>query len=237
MFKQRSKKTELLDEPDIPYPDLAQNLKELEVINKRLGGYSPIFRGLQKIIDDPSKTYHIVDIGSGGGDTLKAIADWGKRKKIKLRLTGVDLKPEAVDYAEKNCINHPEITFCIKDYRDYNFIENPTDIVVASLFCHHLNNKAFREFITHAAQKARLGVIINDLHRHPLAYYSIKWLAKVFSKSYLVKNDAPLSVLRGFKKQELLEIIRESGIKNNFSIRWMWAFRWLIVIRNNQHVR
>ena len=233
MFKQRSLKTELLDLPDIPRADLEQNLKELEIINKRLGGYSPIFRGLRTLTSDKNKTYRIVDIGSGGGDTLKQIADWGRKNNLRLRLTGVDLKQEAVDYAGKNCINYPEIKFCLKDYREYDFEKNQTDIVIASLFCHHLDNEAFRDFAARTVLGARLGVIINDLHRHPLAYYSIKWLTRLFSKSYLVKNDAPLSVLRGFKREELREIIRTSGTKNTFSVRWMWAFRWLLVIQNN----
>lgn len=233
MFKQRSSKTELLDLPDIPRADLEQNLKELEIINKRLGGYSPIFRGLRALISDRSKTYRIVDIGSGGGDTLKQVADWGRRHNFKLRLTGVDLKQEAVDYAGKNCINYQEINFCLKDYRAYNSEENQTDIVIASLFCHHLGEEALREFIVRTVRGARLGVIINDLHRHPIAYYSIKWLIRFFSKSYLVKNDAPLSVLRGFKRKELQQIVQKAGIKKNFSIQWMWAFRWLLLIQHD----
>ena len=84
-------------------------------------------------------------------------------------------------------------------------------------------------------QRSAVGFFINDLHRHPFAYYSIKWLTKLFSKSYLVKNDAPLSVLRGFKKKEL-EMFnfqcsppdRRAGILNA-RLKWKWAFRWLLI--------
>jgi hypothetical protein len=66
-----------------------------------------------------------------------------------------------------------------------------------------------------------------------MAYYSIKWLTKVFSRSYLVKNDAPLSVKRGFKKNDLIELLKQAGI-NNYTIEWKWAFRWLVVVRNQE---
>jgi hypothetical protein len=74
-------------------------------------------------------------------------------------------------------------------------------------------------------QNSRVGFFINDLHRHPLAFYSIQFLTRVFSKSYLVKNDAPLSVKRGFKKKEWKELFDLAGI-HNFDCQWRWAFRW-----------
>ena len=81
------------------------------------------------------------------------------------------------------------------------------------------------------AKNAVLGFYINDLHRHPLAYYFIKSATKIFSRSYLVKNDAPLSVLRGFRKKEWREILQNAGIMN-YTIKWKWAFRHLVVVKH-----
>ena len=76
-----------------------------------------------------------------------------------------------------------------------------------------------------------VGFFINDLHRHTLAYYSIKTLTKVFSSSYLVRNDAPLSVARGFTKEELQRLCIEARI-NTALINWKWAFRFLVIYAN-----
>jgi hypothetical protein len=54
-------------------------------------------------------------------------------------------------------------------------------------------------------------------------------LTSIFSKSYLVKNDAPLSVLRGFKKKEWFAILQQAGA-TNYSVKWKWAFRHLITV-------
>ena len=73
-------------------------------------------------------------------------------------------------------------------------------------------------------------MVISDLHRHWLAYYSIKYLTKWFSKSIMVQNDGPLSVMRGFRRREWIRIFEDSGIEN-YKIRWKWAFRWQIIIK------
>jgi hypothetical protein len=76
--------------------------------------------------------------------------------------------------------------------------------------------------------QVRIGIVINDIHRHWLAYYSIKLLTRLFSKSAMVKFDAPLSVLRAFSRQELSDILHQAGIRH-FQLSWKWAFRWQAV--------
>ena len=83
------------------------------------------------------------------------------------------------------------------------------------------------------AQKNNAVLIINDLERNVIAYYAIKFLTAIFSKSYLVKNDAPLSVLRGFKKGEWLDMILKSGAKK-YSVKNKWAFRHQVIVYGNQ---
>jgi hypothetical protein len=79
-------------------------------------------------------------------------------------------------------------------------------------------------------RQARLGIVINDLHRHPIAYHSIKILTRLFAKSPLIRHDAPLSVARGFSREELDKIMQKAGI-TSYTISWRWAWRWLVIIR------
>lgn len=226
MFKSRSNKKELLDSDNIPDSDLFLNLRELDVINHLLGGYKISFNALNYILNY-NKKFTIVDIGCGGGDTVKRIYNWNKKKNYNLNLFGIDLKQTCVDYAEKIKSNK-EITFICDDYRNiYNHIPN-VDVIHACLFCHHLNNKEIIELVKFS-QKNKSTLIINDLQRNFIAYYSIKYLTKLFSKSYLVKNDAPISVLRGFNRKEWECIIKESAVKN-YSIKYKWAFRYQVII-------
>jgi SAM-dependent methyltransferase len=230
MFKLRSEKKELLDADFIPEEDLFQNLKELNTINFLLGGYQVTFNALTKILKK-NKAYCLVDIGSGGGDTLKHIYNWAQKRDYILKLNGIDLKQTCVDYSERNKPNK-NIQFICDDYRKlYNHVPK-ADIIHASLFCHHLSETQIVELIQFANMNGSI-LLINDLERNSIAYHSIKLLTKLFSNSYLVKNDAPLSVLRGFKKKEWEQILKTAGAKK-FSVSNKWAFRHEVIVYPNE---
>lgn len=230
MFEKRSELKELLDKNNIPKIALFQNLKELDIINNWLGGYNVTISALKKILTINKKST-LVDIGSGGGDTLKRIMKWSRANNFELYCVGIDLKPACIEYARIN-INMESVSFICDDYQNMFLHLKKIDIIHASLFCHHFSNKELVNLVSFALKNDSI-LVINDLERNPLAYYSIRLLTKLFSKSYLVKNDAPLSVLRGFKKKEWLEIIHQAGAKN-YSVRNKWAFRHEVIIYGNQ---
>lgn len=233
-FSHRSYESELLDAPNIPAELLFQNLKELDLINQTLGGHSVTIAGIKELLTDKNKIYHIVDIGCGGGDAMKSIAEWAKKNNYKVKLTGVDFNSDAINYMKSYCKDYQEIDGVNNDYRAFLKSDNTIDIIHCSLFCHHLKDDELIELFTSIKQYAKVGFVINDLHRHWLAYYSIKFLTRLLNGSSLVRNDAPLSVLRGFKKTEFKKILERAEIKNS-DMRWMWAFRYLIIYRNEKY--
>lgn len=227
-FRHRSYQSELLDRPDIPFEDIRRNMQELNFINTWLGGHAITLAGLQTLVHQP-KQLTICEIGCGGGDNLAAMEQWCQKNKIPVSFIGVDINPFCIDVAAKRL---PKSTRLItSDYKDALF-DQPPDIIFSSLFCHHFSDREMVKQLQWMQAHARLGFFINDLHRHSAAYYSIKVLTKLFSKSYLVKHDAPLSVARGFTKKEWIQLFNLAGI-SNFSIQWKWAFRWLVVVKND----
>ncbi|MBC7887645.1 MAG: methyltransferase domain-containing protein [Ferruginibacter sp.] len=225
----RSYQKELLDNEHIPFADIRQNMKELNTINTYLGGHTISIGGIREIlqtfrVDQPVT---ICEIGCGGGDNLKAIEKWCTAKGIDVYFIGIDVKPECVEFAQQQ---YPALhaRWIVSDYKEVQFNHNPPDIIFSSLFCHHFADEAIVRMLQWMKANTTKGFFINDLHRHPIAYFSIKIITKIFSRSYLVKNDAPLSVARGFKKGEWQIMTREAGI-SNCTIQWKWAFRHLII--------
>ena len=231
-FQHRSYEPELLDRPGIPFADIADNMRELELINSRLGGHRITLKGVRALLQDRrgNEVPHIAEIGCGGGDNLRAIRRWAAAKGLHLRFTGVDYNPECIAYAKSRPANDG-IGFLCSDYRDLQWTERP-DILFSSLFCHHFTDAQLLEQLRWMQRHSRRGFFINDLHRHPLAWYSIRLLTRLFSKSYLVKNDAPLSVRRAFRRTEWERLLQGAGI-NDYQCSWQWAFRWLILVRNH----
>ncbi|MDX2190658.1 MAG: methyltransferase domain-containing protein [Bacteroidota bacterium] len=225
----RNYSKELLDADDIPKEDLFQNLKELNFINTWLGGHSITLTGIKQFNFIKNQTFRIADIGCGGGDNLIQIAKWARKTNIKVELIGIDLKQDCINYAFENCKNHPEIKFICSDY---SLVKETFDITFSSLFCHHLNEMQLKEYISWSNEHSKIGFFINDLERNWLAYYSIKLLTHLFSKSYLVKNDAPLSVSRGFVRKDW-EKFTSAFDKIKAQIRWKWAFRHLVIVNTN----
>jgi 2-polyprenyl-3-methyl-5-hydroxy-6-metoxy-1,4-benzoquinol methylase len=231
-LQSRSYQKELLDSGDIPFADIRQNMKELNSINTLLGGHAISVKGLREIIRQhpPNQSLSICEIGCGGGDNLLALSKWCVSNNIGVNFIGIDIKLACIEFATKQCegINAKWIT---GDYLQTNFATAKPDIIFSSLFCHHFSETELSSMLRWMKDNCSKGFFINDLHRHALAYYSIKLITGLFSKSYLVKNDAPLSVARGFKKNEWKAIFKTAGI-GQYHLSWQWAFRHLIIYCN-----
>ena len=218
----------MLDAPDIPALHLEQNLRELHTINSWLGGYRTTFSGLRKVLD-PKKPSIVIDIGSGGGDTALLLHAWGKRNNFNLQIKGIDINPGCVSYSTDRSTGMPGIHFICDDYRNLKYHVHEADVLHASLFCHHLTDDEIVELLQFARNN-RLPLVINDLRRHPVAYYSIKLLTKIFSRSHMVRNDAPLSVLKGFTRREWVLLMERAGI-TRYRIIGRPMFRHEIIVR------
>ncbi len=225
LLQHRSYQKELLDGKDIPFEDIKKNMQELNTINTLLGGHAITLKGFISLIGNRKKIT-VCEIGCGGGDNLVAITKWCLRHKIELDCIGIDLKKECIEFARERKILQGTATWIVSDYTAVAFDTKP-DIVFSSLFCHHFTNDELITQLQWMKLNCQLGFFINDLHRHWAAYHSIRLITKFFSSSYLVQNDAPVSVTRGFLKTEWIMLCKRAGI-HNASIEWKWAFRHLI---------
>lgn len=225
-YSHRSYKKELLDESGISLQDIADNMKELNFINSNLGGHAITIEGFKKLKGVKNKI-SVCEIGCGGGDNLNAIAAYCSRNQLEPTFTGIDINADCIAFARER--SKTNTNFVVSDYRLVKFHDDKPDIIFSSLFCHHFTDDELVSMMQWMSSNSTNGFFINDLHRHFLAYNFIKYTTKIFSKSYLVKNDAPLSVLRGFTKSEWKNILMKAGI-SNFSIQWKWAFRFLIIV-------
>lgn len=210
---------------------IEQTLREITRVNELLGGDYVTTTGLRKMIRDwPfDRPIRIVDIGCGGGDMLAKVHKWAQAEDVQVELTGVDFNPNIIDYAKSNTNFVSGLRFLAQDIYSQTFAEQKYDIVICCLFLHHFKDDELVTLLERLSAQATWGILINDLHRHPVAYYSIKFLTRMFSSSYMVRYDAPLSVLRAFRKHEITALLRKAGV-TKFRISWKWAFRWQVLI-------
>lgn len=227
MLKSRSSELEIMDDLNISGEVVDQTLRELNTINKTLGGNQISITAFKNITKSQKKIF-LADLGCGGGDIMAEMALWSHKRGMDATFLGVDANPHIIRYAQQNTKANANISYQALNIFSEAFQEKKFDIIHCCLFLHHFSEEALVDLFKKFSQQARLGVIVNDLHRHPLAYWSIKLLTKCFSKSEMVRNDAAVSVARGFKKTELLTILKKAGIED-FTLSWKWAFRWKLI--------
>jgi ubiquinone/menaquinone biosynthesis C-methylase UbiE len=226
----RSPEKELIDDLSLDNDALRQNLEELATINKYLGGNQVTISGLIKALKQPTNdTLSIADLGCGGGDMLMVMAQWAIKKGINAQFIGIDANDFMIEFAQKRTAKFNNISYLHQNIFAEAFKNHHFDVVTMTLFCHHFDDKSMIALLQLLKKQTRIAIVINDIHRHWFAYHSIAWITKLFSNSYLVKNDAKLSVWRAFRRVDLENIMQQSGF-TNYSIKWRWAFRWEVVL-------
>jgi 2-polyprenyl-3-methyl-5-hydroxy-6-metoxy-1,4-benzoquinol methylase len=232
-FADRSAGQEIMDDLNCAGPVVDQTLRELEIINRLLGGNGVTVNGVRQLLNRtiPRKEFSIADLGCGGGDMLKRVASWGARHKIILHLFGIDANSNIIEFAKKNTAAYSNIRYQAVDIFSNEFKQQKFDVITATLFTHHFSNDQLVELLGAIKKQAHIGIVINDIHRHWFAFYAIRILTRFLSKSAMVKFDAPLSVLRAFTRQDLEAILNRAGI-TSYSLHWRWAFRWQLIIRS-----
>ena len=231
IFTQRSYQKEFLDGDDIPFADIKKNMQELNTINTLLGGHAITVKGFAALVGNRKKIT-VCEMGCGGGDNLVAIVQWCRKKNVEVHCIGIDLKQACISVAGERPQLLGIAEWLVNDYAETVFNTKP-DIIFSSLFCHHFTDQELLLQLLWMRKNSNIGFFINDLHRHFLAYHSIRVLTKLFSSSYLVKNDAPLSVARGFLKTEWIVLCERAGIYKA-QIEWKWAFRHLIICKHEE---
>jgi 2-polyprenyl-3-methyl-5-hydroxy-6-metoxy-1,4-benzoquinol methylase len=230
-FSNRSSTIEIMDDLACDGEVVFQTLRELDVINQWLGGNAVTINALKKSweIIPKENIITIADLGCGSGEMLRIISKLAERENRKVKLIGFDANAHIIEYAQTHSKDFSNISFETTNVFSSDFQDQKFDFVLATLFMHHFSEIELVALFTSLKKQTRLAIIINDIHRHPLAYHSIKWLTHFFSRSAMVKFDAPLSVLRAFKKREWSEVMKKASI-NNYQLKWKWAFRWQLII-------
>ena len=227
--KNRTDKEELMDDFSIGGDLLRDTLDKLENINRWLGGNLMTVKALKKVLKNHPKEQEltIADIGCGHGDILRDVAKFGRKNGYKMKLIGMDANPTAIAYANELSAEFPEISFKTEDIFSEKFKNREFDVVLATLFLHHFKEAQLVSFLGNTLKQTKIGIVVNDLHRHKLAYY-LFMLLSVFIKNNMIIEDGLTSVLRGFKRNELAHISKKLKVKPQISWKWAFRFQWIL---------
>jgi 2-polyprenyl-3-methyl-5-hydroxy-6-metoxy-1,4-benzoquinol methylase len=226
-FSTRSRRQELMDDLSLDDARLTPTFDDLARVNRLLGGYEPSLAGLKRLLGD-RRRLSMLDVGTGCGDFPQRLSHWATQRGVELDLLGIDLLPTAVDCARRRCRGMTNIRFKRRDLFDFSG-QARFDVVHAALMLHHLDCEQAASGLRRMYELSRLGVVVNDLHRHPLAYLGSRIALPLISRNPIIRHDGALSVLRAFRAADLYRLAEKAELPEP-EVTWHFPFRWRMVI-------
>jgi len=219
-FAARSNELEEMEAPGLEQGALTRCLEDLARANTLTLARPPTLRG-----SPPGSAFSLLDVGYGQGDMLRAIRRWAVRRGFSPRLAGIDLSPWSATAASAATDPAWGIAFLTGDVFELPGSQ-PFDYVVSSLVAHHMSDETVVRFVRWMEANARLGWFINDLHRHPIAYYGFMAISNATGLDRMVRHDGLISVARAFTSRDWRRLLRSAGLApGDAQVAWRFPFR------------
>ena len=212
-FSHRAVLSELMDDDDVDLETFRACLKDLAKANVATFTHRPTLVFLADLAREGrwpvDRPLHILDLGSGYGDGLRRIERWAAQRKLPMRLTGLDRNPWAAESARAATAQGHPIEWLTCDVFAY---DGRPDVIVSSLFTHHLDDAQIIRVLRWMDERAALGWFINDLERNVFAWGGFSLLARLMRWHPFVVHDGPVSIRRAFSPADWRGYLARAGI-------------------------
>jgi SAM-dependent methyltransferase len=208
--------SELLDDPLADPAAVAESLRNIARANWWFGGASAVRFGLGRVLAGvrAGQAVSLLDLGTGLGDLPRMAVQWGNRRGLTIEPIGLELNRVAARLAQSRGV--PTAVSCAGSPP---FASKSVDVVLVSQLAHHLSPASVVDLFRTCDRLARLGVIISDLRRHPLAAASFRCGARLLRFDPVTLADGVTSIQRGFSRRELGELMAQAGVPGEIAYR------------------
>jgi hypothetical protein len=214
-FSERDATPELMDTEAVDYETFRDCLVQLTQANALSFAYRPTLAFFRKLVREgrfpKERPLTVIDAGSGYGDMGRKVDRWAKKHGLAIEITGVDMNPWATRAAAEASDPARPLRFVTANLFDYK-APGGADLVMSSLFTHHLRGDALLVFLRWMEETAHIGWFINDLERHPLPYYFLRFAFWAARRHRFMRHDGPVSVASAFKRRNWERYLAEAGL-------------------------
>ncbi len=235
-LRQRVMEPEDIDDPALEKEQLFGALRGLTTINFLSASAGSVWQPMVRLAREKKQDrLRILDVATGGGDIPQTLWRKGKRAGLRLEILGVDISERALEFAARQCAScGSDVRFEQRDVLRDGLPEG-FDVVVSSLFLHHLTNVQAGQMLAAAAAATRHLVLINDLRRGRYGLTLAYFAGHILSSSPVVRVDAIRSVRAAFTMQEALVMAEAAGMKGA-NVQRRWPARYLLQWRKEASV-
>jgi ubiquinone/menaquinone biosynthesis C-methylase UbiE len=222
---QRKVISELLDD-DLGTPaEIAASLADLRHINDWFGGTRTTIALLRRVAHEYGiRGLSVLEVGAGAGHVPLAAQRTLAREGIELHVMLLDRSLSHLPARGTTSI--------VADALHLPFRDNAVDVVLSSLFAHHLEPALLQVFAGEALRVCRCAVLINDLIRSR-AHLALVYLGLLLFRSRITWHDAPASVRQAYTVDEMRQLLSPVA-KQQIEITRHYLYRMGVVIWKKQ---
>src|SRR5262245_39009122 len=203
-----------MDRPGHDPAVLADNLYDLRLVNRWLGGARLTVGGLERLTgchgsDGPLR---VLDVAAGGADISRVVAGWARRRRRDALVVATDLSHEILRLGTDP--PRPGLVFAVCDGLRLPFRDGAFDAAVCSLVLHHLRPDDAVRLLREMRRVSRLGIVVNDIVRWWPGVWGAWLMSRAFSNNPLTRHDGPLSVRRAYTRAELRALAARAGLRD-----------------------
>ena len=204
----------MLDLDEAPYEEVRESLNDVATVNRYLSGYRVLLHHAEKFLKEHQldRPFTVLDAATGSADQPVALVRLARRLGVPIQITAIDINSKMLKMAKDEIYEYPEIHLVQCDVLALPFKDEGFDLAVNNLSLHHFTWDNAVAILKSIYKSARLGFLVNDLHRSRLAHAVIFLLTRIFTRNRLTRYDAPVSVMNAFTPSEFRELAIQAKI-------------------------
>ncbi len=224
-LSKRQLQAELMDQPDLDPAQHRAALAGLARINWWSFSASILWPRLVELANRSPTQIRILDVATGSGDVPIRLFRRAHRAGISMTIEGCDLSPFAIEQARENARRvRADVSFFVYDALR-GLPLSGFDVVISSLFLHHLEEEHAIHLLTRLRSMAKQRVLVNDLLRTASGYVLARVATRLLTISHVVHVDGPRSVQNAFTLEEAKDLAARAGLRGaRFSRHWPFRF-------------
>jgi 2-polyprenyl-3-methyl-5-hydroxy-6-metoxy-1,4-benzoquinol methylase len=224
----RHRQPEIMDTPDLPPARFVQTLKGLGRVNLVTRSSRLMWPDVKATARrHPDRPIRVLDVACGGGDVLIALWRAAQRAGLRVEFAGCDLSATAVSYAKEAAVQAGAPIAFFQHHVTKDALPEDYDLIMSTLFLHHLDEDGAISFLREAAAKTRDRIVIQDLVRSRLSYWFARLGTGVLLLNDICREDGRTSVEGAFKPAEARRLAEKAGL-DGAEIVPRFPFRYLI---------
>lgn len=223
----RSQESELMDDPELDPAVHQHALRGLRRLNMASRSAEIVWRPILATARRLGRPVSVLDVATGSGDVPIAVAKRAAQVGIGCELVACDKSVIALEYARRSATEAGvNVSFFQADARTLDGHET-YDVVMSSLFLHHLTDGQSEELLRRMGRLARHLVLISDLRRCRRGLILAHAAARLLTRSYVVHVDGPRSVRAAYTMREVQVIAKRAGL-TTARVERRWPCRFLL---------